>query len=160
MGLRDLFPGRPTLDRFAARLKQALRTAGEAAELRYDAAARRILRLRGGEPVGTIHLDNMFRTYLGTPRAGRAKYLKFCARAALAHLRGLPGDFEAARPDLRPKLWMRATFAQQRLRARLGAPVPRTWPARRSARTCSRPWPSTGRSRSSRSATRTSGAGA
>src|SRR5207237_173999 len=74
-------------------------------------------------PVPPITLDNMFRTYREKPRAERPQYLRHCVRAATSHLRTLPGDFEAARPDLRPKLWMRAMLEQQRLRARLGEPA-------------------------------------
>ena len=122
MGLRDRLPGKPTLTRFAAQLIQALRAAGDTDELRYEPAEHRILRFREGEVVGSINLDNMFRTYQEKPRAERPQFLKLCVRSGLAPLRGLPEDFEAARPDLRPKLWPRAALEHQRLRARLGEP--------------------------------------
>src|SRR5436309_1932929 len=116
MGLLDRHFGPPTPDRFAAQLIGALRAAGDTDELRYDAAEHRILRLRDGQPAGAINLDNMYRTYREKPRAERPDYLRTCVRAALTHRRELPEDFDAARPDLRPKLWVRASLEQTRLR--------------------------------------------
>jgi hypothetical protein len=43
MGLFDKLFARPTIDRFAAELIQALQEAGETDELRHDAPERRIL---------------------------------------------------------------------------------------------------------------------
>jgi hypothetical protein len=43
MKFLDKLFGRPTLDRFAAELIQAMREAGETDELRYDAPEKRIL---------------------------------------------------------------------------------------------------------------------
>jgi hypothetical protein len=124
MGLLDRLLGKPTLDRFAARLIQAMRTAGVTEELHYEPAEHRILRIRDGALVGMINLDNMFRTYCETPRAQRPQYLKVCVRSGLRPSQELPGDFEAAQPDLRPKLWPRALLEQQRLRGRLGESGP------------------------------------
>ena len=116
MGLFDRLFGVPTPGRFASLLIRAIREAGEPLELRHDAAGGRILRFRDGKQVGEINLDNLYRAYREAPRAARPAHLRACVRMALTHLKQLPGDFDAARPDLRPKLWARAAFEQQRLR--------------------------------------------
>src|SRR5947208_2861434 len=108
MNWLDRLRKKSTIEEFARLLIRALRAAGETAELRYEAAEGRILRFRDGELAGAIHLDNLYRTYLEKPRAERPAYLKTCVRAALTDRRELPEDFDAARPDLRPKLWTRA----------------------------------------------------
>jgi hypothetical protein len=61
----------------------------------------------------------MYAGYLKLPRAERPAYLRVCVRAALSAHRELPGDFEAARPDLRPELWPRVEIETQRLRGLL-----------------------------------------
>src|SRR4029079_16247067 len=42
--------------------------------------------------------------------------VRHCVRMALTRHKELPKDFEAASPDLRPRIWARATLEQERLR--------------------------------------------
>jgi len=122
MGFLDRLLGRPTIGLFAESLIKALHAAGDPHKLHYDAAGGRILQIKDGGPAGVINLDNMFRTYRETPRAGRADHLRACVRVALTHRRELPEDYESARPDVRAKLWSRAALEKQRLRGLLDEP--------------------------------------
>ncbi len=74
------------------------------------------MQLRDGEVVGVINPHNLFATYLGTPRRERAEYIRHCVRMAMTRHKKLPEDFESASPDLRPRIWARATLEQERLR--------------------------------------------
>jgi hypothetical protein len=114
--------GPPSLKRFAARLMQALRDAGETSQLQYDAAEHRILLLRDRAEPAVVNLDNMYQTYVQQPRAERATYLRSLVRGVLTHQKELPDEFDAARHDLRPKLWARAGLEQERLRSLAGKP--------------------------------------
>ena len=120
MGLIDRLLGRPTMNRFAGAFIYALHAAGDADDLRYDADGGCIFRLVDGEPGGVINLGNMFHAYEQTPRSRRAEALHAFVRAALARLRKLPEDYEAARPDVRARIWSRASWEDQRLRGQLG----------------------------------------
>jgi hypothetical protein len=111
MGLLDRLRGRPTTDDFATMMLRALARAG-ARDYRYDRDEFRLVRVEGDKPVAVIGLSNMHATYLAKPRGERVAYLKNCVRSALApQQRSLPEDFEAARPDLRAKVWSRAAVA-------------------------------------------------
>jgi len=117
------FFGKSSPERFSARLIKALREAGDTDELRYDAAEHRILRLRDGEAVGTINLANMYGNYRRLPRARRSDYRRACVRTALVQHKKLPNEFEAASPDLRPRLWARADLEHHQLLKLLGDPA-------------------------------------
>src|SRR5262245_14949862 len=120
LSIIDRLFGRPSPAAFAARLIRALREAGDTDDLRFDPSGGRIVRSREGEPAGFIGLGNFYPTDCRLPRSQRAGYLRTCVRMALAHHRELPADFDAARPDLRPRIWARATLEKQRLRGTLG----------------------------------------
>jgi hypothetical protein len=120
MGFLDRLLGRPSLDRFAAELMRRIREAGETDELRFDRAERSILQIRDGEVVGVMNLANIYGNYRRLPRARRPDFLRTCVRMAMARHRELPDDFEAASPDLRPRIWPRAALEKERLRGRLG----------------------------------------
>jgi hypothetical protein len=98
---------------------RAIREAGETDELRYNPNAHSILRTRDGEVVSVLNLANMYGNYRKVPRARRAEYLRNCVRGAMASHRELPDDFEAARHDVRPRIWSRAGLEQERLRGLL-----------------------------------------
>lgn len=119
MGFIDRLRGKPTRTDFASILIRALRKAGERCELRYDPVDARILRIEDGKTVGVINLANMYGTFLAKPRAEREAYLRVCVRGSMTYARELPDDFDAARPDLRPKIWTRSGIEKQRLRGRL-----------------------------------------
>jgi hypothetical protein len=107
MGYLDRIFDRLGFARFAARLMRAIREAGGTDELRFDAAERRILQIRDGKVVGAINLGNLYGNYRRTPRAHRPAFIQVCVRTALAQHRSLPDKFEAAKPDLRSRLWAR-----------------------------------------------------
>src|SRR6202008_3152145 len=100
------------------------REAGDDTDLRFDAAENRI---DSGDPDAqwTVNIANLYQTYLQQPPSQRAEYVRSTARGILTSSKGLPKDFELVRADLRPRLWLRGTFEQLRLRSLLeGAPVP------------------------------------
>ena len=107
MGYLDGIFGRLGFARFAAKVMRGIREAGGTDELRFDAAERRIFRVRDGKVVGAINLANLYGNYRRTPRARLPDYLQVCIGTALAQHRELPDEFEAASPDLRPRLWAR-----------------------------------------------------
>ena len=117
----ERFRKEPTREWFAAELIHGIREAGDTATYRFEPAEGRIVRLVDGEPSGTIiHLSNMFPTYLDKPPAERAGYLGVCIRSILSQHREVPGDFDAARADLRPRLYSRLTLEHVRLNKILG----------------------------------------
>jgi hypothetical protein len=122
VGLFDRLLGRPSLDRFAADLMRGIREAGETGELRFDRAEGSILQVRDGEVIGVLNLGNIFGNYRQLPRSRRPEFLRTCVRMAMVRHRELPDDFEAASPDLQPRIWPRAALEQQRLRGLLGEP--------------------------------------
>jgi hypothetical protein len=107
--------GRLGFARFAAKLMRAIREASGTDELRFDAAERRILLVGDGKVVGAINLANLYGNYRRTPRARRPEFLQVCVRMALTEHRELPDEFEAASPDLRPRLWARSVLEHHRL---------------------------------------------
>jgi hypothetical protein len=119
MRFLDRLRGRPTRDDFAAMMTRAIRRAGEVREVRYGPAEFRLLTLEGGRPAAVTNLGNMYANYLAAPRARRRGCLATFAGTATAADRGMPADFAAARPNLRPKVWTRAGIEAQRLRIRL-----------------------------------------
>ncbi len=112
----DRVLGKIRFARFATKLMQAIRKAGVTDELRFDAAENRILRLRDGKLAGTFNLNNLYRAYREQSRAHRAEHLRSLVQGLLTPEKGLPDEFDVARPDLRPRLWSRASFEQMRLR--------------------------------------------
>ncbi len=123
MGILDRLLGKPSIAEFAAQMIQAFREAGAKTDLRFDASENRIVRNDPDSPwVG--NLDNMYQTYLKQPRSRRAEYVRSVARGLVTSRKGLPEEFDLARADLRPRLWLRAAFEQMRLNAAIeGASV-------------------------------------
>jgi len=109
---------------------QAFREAGDKTDPRFDASENRIVR---GDPEAqwTVNLANLYLTYLKQPRSQRAEYLRSLVRGILTSSKGLPKEFELARADLRPRLWLRASFEQMRLRGFLegGTDQPKALPS-------------------------------
>jgi hypothetical protein len=115
MGILDRLLGKPSIDNFAAQMIRALHAAGEQSELRFDATERRIVKVHGSDHEWLVNLDDIYPTYLAQPRGKRAEYIRSTAIALLTPRKGLPKDFDLARADLRPRLWVRAMFEQMRL---------------------------------------------
>ena len=77
----------------------------------------RIAQLRDGKEVGSLHLGNMYQSYVALDRRHRAEHLKHCVRVAMRiNNPELPADFADARPNLRPKLWSRSITEHLRLK--------------------------------------------
>jgi hypothetical protein len=115
MRFLDLLIGKPSVAYFAAQMIEAFRSAGDTSQLRYDAAENRIIRENSSGRDGETNLGDMYHTYLLQPRTKRAAYVRSAAVSLLNSRKGLPEDFDLVRADLRPKLWLRATFEQMRL---------------------------------------------
>ncbi len=64
---------------------------------------------------GRVNLENMYAEHCNLPDSERANHLKRVLLALLQVEFELPEDFEDARPDLRPKIWTRATFEMMKL---------------------------------------------
>jgi uncharacterized protein YtpQ (UPF0354 family) len=115
MGILDRLFGKPSVARFAAEMIQALRQAGEQDELLFDAPENRLVRANEPDRNWTLNLHNVYQVYLQQPRSKRSEYVHSTARSFLTPQKGLPTDFDIARADLRPRLWLRASFEQMRL---------------------------------------------
>ncbi|MGO9919413.1 MAG: hypothetical protein ACLQIB_32530 [Isosphaeraceae bacterium] len=123
MGLLDRLFGKPSVANFAEPMIQAFHEAGDKTDLRFDASENRIVRNDPDSP-WIANLDNMYQTYLKQPRSRRAEYVRSVARGLVTSRKGLPEEFDLARADLRPRLWLRAAFEQMRLNAAIeGASV-------------------------------------
>ncbi len=128
MGLLDRLFGKPSIAEFAQQMIQAFREAGDKTDLRFDASGNRIVRNDPDDP-WVANLDNMYEMYVREPRSRRAEYVRTAARGLVTTRKGLPEEFELARADLRPRLWLRAAFEQMRLNAVIeGASVAPTAP--------------------------------
>jgi hypothetical protein len=96
-----------------------LRLSGDEATAEYLPAEQRIVRRIEGEAVGFINLASMYQTYLAKGRAERAEYLNTIMAQSLTGPRDLPEDYEAARANLRVKIWARAGLASDELQMEL-----------------------------------------
>jgi hypothetical protein len=114
MGLFDRLFGKPSIADFAAQMIQAFREAGDKTDLRFDASENRIVRGESDDQ-WTVNLANMYQTYLQQRRSGRAEYVRTVARGLISVRKALPKEFDLARADLRPRLWLRSAFEQIRL---------------------------------------------
>jgi hypothetical protein len=121
MGILDRLLAKPSVATFAQQMIQAFREAGDNNDLRFDAAENCIVRSDPDVP-WTVNLANMYQAYLQTPRSERAEYVRSTARSILIPTKGLPDEFELARADLRPRLWLRAVFEQLRLKSMTESP--------------------------------------
>jgi hypothetical protein len=117
LGVFDRIITRVRLARFISKLMRGIREAGETDEVRFDPEQQAILQIREGEVVGVINPSNLFGTYLRLPRAERPGFIRHCVRMALTRHKELPEDFESASPDLRPRIWARASLEHERLKS-------------------------------------------
>lgn len=115
------FFGPPTRDQFARAMIAEFRRAGDVREYQYDKAEFRLTTADGG----IVNLTNMFQEFAQLPRRDRKAHLRELAQGLVSSIDELPESFEEARPNLRPKVWTRGTFAALELKQRLqdGKPV-------------------------------------
>lgn len=115
MGLFDFFRRRdPTRDEFAQQFVQELKRAGITRPIEYETETDRIL-IGSGDEQESINLANFYREYVSLPRAERRQHLVERAKLFAERRDDLPEDFDDARKNLRPKLWVRAGLEQMRL---------------------------------------------
>lgn len=118
MGLFDFFFRPPSQDQFAKLFIDALRRAGISEPLSYDQANGRIV-IGDAQSGQSIFVVNFYREYLSLPRSARKQHLADRAKMLAARDVECPDDFETARENLRPKLWVRSALEKMRLRVQL-----------------------------------------
>jgi hypothetical protein len=118
MGFLDRLTGKATLEDFAADVMKTIRNSGYPNELRYEGG--QILQIAGGKVVGAANPGNMFATYAAAPRGERPTLLRKFAQVILQTGRKMPEDYELAKADLRPRLWLRSGVEFERLRGVIG----------------------------------------
>jgi hypothetical protein len=123
MGLLNRLFGKPSIADFAQQMIQAFRASGDKSDLRFDASENRIVRGESDDQ-WTVNLANMYQMYLQRPRSERAEYVRTVARGLTSARKALPKEFDLARADLKPRLWLRSAFEQIRLNGLIeGGPV-------------------------------------
>lgn len=128
MGLWHWLFGPPDRGRFAQRVIAALRRAGEARPIQFDAAEFQLV--IGTEPRTTMFLGNVYAEYCAAPRLRRRALLVHFIRAVARGEERLPETWDAARPNVLPAVRERVYFEFLRLRSDAGGrPVP-SWPHR------------------------------
>jgi hypothetical protein len=119
MGMFNRLFAKPSIATFAAPLMQAFREAGGPTELRFEPSENRIVRT-DSDGNWTVNLANLYQTYIREARSRRAEYVRSTVRAILTAKKELPEEFDLARADVRPRLWLRAAFEQMRLKGAVG----------------------------------------
>jgi hypothetical protein len=125
MRILDRLLGKPTIPSFAAALIKAIKQSGEKADLRFDPANHRIVAGAGSDFTWTFNLTNVYQTYKELPRSQRPPFIRVCVQSILVNQKQLPDDFDLVRADLRPRLWLRASFEQMRIRSLLESAEPK-----------------------------------
>jgi uncharacterized protein YtpQ (UPF0354 family) len=110
--LERLFGGKPSKDKFAKIMTDALRQAGETGKLSYDPKEFRLV-VEGEQRL--LNLHNAYEDYCAAPKEGRPEVLKRYARATLSHLKEMPKEFSDARHDVLPTVRSRSYFEFARL---------------------------------------------
>ena len=107
----------PTRHEFANQIIESLARAGERRVLRFREESFSLV--YEGNSTGEINLKNMYAEHCSTEPALRNDHLKRVLLALIQTNYQLPEEFEDARPDLRPKIWTRATFSQMKLASQI-----------------------------------------
>lgn len=117
MGILDRFFGPPGADRFARQMIDVFREVGSERDYEYDPEHFRLV--AGEDRREILNLQNFYAEHCGLPRKYRRQHLRQVVRGVLQSQLELPDEFEHAKPDLRPKLWMRAAFTKLNLRQKI-----------------------------------------
>lgn len=107
----------PNRREFAELLMERLRQAGDLREARFDEPEFRIFFTQDGQEAGIAYLSNLYKEFLQLPKEEREKWWKAAIRGALAYRKGIPDDYEDAKPDLRPAVRSRSHLEATRLDA-------------------------------------------
>lgn len=108
MGMFDRLLGKPSKDQFARLMLDAIRRAGEKADIRYDQNQFRLA--TSGEETGMLNLDNAYREYCDAPKDKKPDVVRRFVRCWFSRGKGVPEEFEDARPDLLPVIRSRSFF--------------------------------------------------
>jgi Protein of unknown function (DUF1444) len=129
MSNSDCSEGTADRDEFAQRLLEAIREAGEPAQLAYDRDAFTLSKVGG--PSHVLYLGNAFAEYRATSPEGREMAFRRVVRSWFANRKELPDVFGDALPDLLPTVRSRSLFELTPLRLRAeGRGELDTWPYR------------------------------
>ena len=117
MGLSDRRIRKLSKEQFARLMLDALRQAGEKADLRYEADEFRLVATgeRAGE-VGIFNLTNAYGEYCAAGKDKKHTVLRRFVRSWFSRFKDIPEDFADARPDLLPVIRSRSYFELLRLR--------------------------------------------
>src|SRR5205807_411163 len=119
----------PEKEAFARLMADAIRQAGEAAELHYDADAFSLQAAAGRGNV--FYLSNAFAEHAAAPPEGRPAVLRRFVRTWFScRTKEVPDDFDDARPDLMPCVRNRSLFELTPLRLRAEKDAEASWPYR------------------------------
>jgi hypothetical protein len=113
----DRFFGPPSAARFARRLADAIRRAGERSSIRYDPEEFRLV--VDGDVSNVMNLANLYGEYRATPRARRPLLLQAFVRSWFDRYKEIPELYEDLGPDLLPSLRPRMFHEAARLEAEL-----------------------------------------
>ena len=113
--LKKMFSGPPTKDQFAKAVIAEFRRAGDPRELKYDQEHFRLKHANGEE----MNLTSLFQEHCQLAPKDRQGQLTRIVQAFLTAREELPDSFEEARPNLRPKIWLRSSMVNIDLRLRL-----------------------------------------
>lgn len=105
-----MFPlAKPSQEKFAAQLIRAIREVDANCQFEYDADEFRLVQQGNG---ATVNLANIYHEHCALPRRERKEHLNALAQVfAVSQDDKLPEDFDEARPNLRPRIYNRSTFA-------------------------------------------------
>lgn len=109
-------PG-PSREEFANQIIEGLARAGERRVLQFREESFSLV--YEGNSTSEINLKNMYAEHCSTEPAMRNDHMKRVLLALIQANYQLPEEFEDARPDLRPKIWTRATFAQMKMASQI-----------------------------------------
>ena len=105
----------PSKDQFAEAVIAEFRRAGDPRELKYDQENFRLKHANGEE----MNLTSLFQEHCQLSPKDRQGQLTRIVQAFLTAREELPDLFEEARPNLRPKVWLRWSIFSIELRQRL-----------------------------------------
>lgn len=108
MGLFGNLSGKPSKDKFAELVTEAILQAGENNPIKYDANKFRIV--SSGNESRTFNLGNVYDEYCAAPRPKREIVLGNIVKSWFADRKELPTDFEDVHPDLLPAVRNRSYY--------------------------------------------------
>lgn len=128
MGWFDHFSGSLSEDKFAHRLIDYLRQAGDGRQVRFDASRFQLQFRQNGEEVGYVNLRNLYDEYLTHATRDRERFFRFAVRSLLASHKPLPDDFADAACDILLTVRNRSYFSLLELRNWVSSDTQFAWP--------------------------------